>query len=350
LFSLHKVDARVSFFWLKGKEMSHIGVVGAGAWGTALAQVGASAGRQVTLWALEDEVVASVAAARENTAFLPGVKLDDHITCTNDMSALATADAILAVVPAQFMRTTLMRLANYISAGTPVVLCSKGIEQGTLKMMTDVLAETLPDCVGAVLSGPSFAKDVAIGLPTAVTLACEDPELGAKLVDMIGIATFRPYLAHDLIGAEIGGAVKNVLAIACGMAEGRGLGESARAALITRGFTEMTRLGVALGGQARTLAGLCGLGDLVLTCSSTTSRNFSLGVALGKGQSFEEAMAGKRSVAEGAATAPALLALAQSKGVSMPICEGVAAILAGRVGVAQAIEALLSRPFKAEAD
>lgn len=330
--------------------MAHIGVIGGGAWGTALAQVGASAGQHVTLWALESEVVASITAKRENTVFLPGVTLSPLITATSDMNAMARVDAILAVVPAQFMRVTLQKLALVLPVGTPVVLCSKGIEQGTHKMMTDVLAETLPNCVGAVLSGPSFAKDVAIGLPTAVTLACEDPILGAQLVDMIGIATFRPYLANDLVGAEIGGAVKNVLAIACGMAQGRGLGESARAALITRGFTEMTRLGVALGGQAKTLAGLCGLGDLVLTCSSTSSRNFSLGVALGQGQTLAEALSGKRSVAEGAATAPALLALAQSKGVSMPICEGVAAILAGRVEVAHAIEALLSRPFKMEAD
>jgi glycerol-3-phosphate dehydrogenase (NAD(P)+) len=330
--------------------MAHIGVIGAGAWGTALAQVAANAGQHVSLWALEPEVVDSIGAIRENTAFLPGVTLSPSITCTSDLSVMASAEAILAVVPAQFMRTTLEKLAPFLPAGTPVILCSKGIEQGSLKMMTDVLSEVLPNCVGAVLSGPSFAKDVAIGLPTAVTLACEDPVLGARLVEMIGIATFRPYLASDLIGAEIGGAVKNVLAIACGMAEGRGLGESARAALITRGFTEMTRLGVALGGQAKTLAGLCGLGDLVLTCSSKSSRNFSLGVALGEGQTLEEALSGKRSVAEGAATAPALMALAQSKGVSMPICEGVAAILAGRVAVAHAIEALLSRPFKTEAD
>ncbi len=330
--------------------MAHIGVIGAGAWGTALAQVAASAGQHVSLWALESEVVASIGEIRENIAFLPGVKLSPSITCTDDMSVMASAEAILAVVPAQFMRATLEKLAHYVAAGTPVILCSKGIEQGSLKMMTDVLAETLPACVGAVLSGPSFAKDVAIGLPTAVTLACSDPVLGARLVEMIGIATFRPYFATDLIGAEIGGAVKNVLAIACGMADGRGLGESARAALITRGFTEMTRLGVALGGNAKTLAGLCGLGDLVLTCSSKSSRNFSLGVALGQGQSLEEALHGKRSIAEGAATAPALLALAHSKGVSMPICEGVAAILAGRVAVGHAIEALLSRPFKSEAD
>jgi glycerol-3-phosphate dehydrogenase (NAD(P)+) len=330
--------------------MAQIGVVGAGAWGTALAQVAAKAGQQVTLWALEPEVVAAIQESHENTAFLPGVILDDAITGTGDLGRMTDAEVILAVVPAQFMRATLNRLAQYVREGTPVVLCSKGIEQGSLKLMTEVLAEELPYCIGAVLSGPSFAKDVALGLPTAVTLACEDPELGASLVGMLGIATFRPYLTSDLIGAEIGGAVKNVLAIACGMAQGRGLGESARAALITRGFTEMTRLGVALGGNAKTLAGLCGLGDLVLTCSSVSSRNFSLGVALGEGQSLEEALSGKRSIAEGAATAPALLALAQSKGVSMPICEGVAAILAGRVGVAHAIEALLSRPFKAEAD
>lgn len=331
-------------------RMAHIGVIGAGAWGTALAQVAASAGQQITLWALEPEVLASINATRINTAFLPGVTLSAAITCTSDMRDMACVDAILAVVPAQFMRKTLTTLAPYLPAGTPIILCSKGIEQGSLKLMTDVLAETLPNCVAAVLSGPSFAKDVAIGLPTAVTLACADPVLGARLVNMIGISTFRPYLASDVIGAEVGGAVKNVLAIACGMAEGRGLGESARAALITRGFTEMTRLGVALGGDAQTLAGLCGLGDLVLTCSSKTSRNFSLGVALGEGQSLEAAISGKRSVAEGASTAPALLALAQSRGVSMPICEAVAAILAGRVDVGNAIEGLLSRPFKTEAD
>jgi glycerol-3-phosphate dehydrogenase (NAD(P)+) len=341
---------RQIFLSSKDDEMAHVGVVGAGAWGSALAQVCASAGQEVTLWAQEPEVVAAIQTTRENMMFLPGIKLDLAIKPTGDLGMMANADAVLAVVPAQFMRATLARLAQYLPAGTPVVLCSKGIEQGSLRLMTDVLAEELPYCVGAVLSGPSFAKDVAIGLPTAVTLACADEELGARLVEMLGIATFRPYLTSDLIGAEVGGAVKNVLAIACGMAHGRGLGESARAALITRGFTEMTRLGVALGGHAKTLAGLCGLGDLVLTCSSTSSRNFALGVALGQGQTLEQALSGKLSVAEGAATAPALLALAQTKGVSMPICEGVAAILAGRVGVAHAIEALLSRPFKAEAD
>jgi glycerol-3-phosphate dehydrogenase (NAD(P)+) len=330
--------------------MAHIGVVGAGAWGTALAQVAAKAGQSVTLWAREAEIVESIASKRQNMTFLPGVILDPSIRATSNLEDVAAADAILAVVPAQFMRATLQHLAIYVAEQTPIVLCSKGIEQGSLKLMTDVLAEELPQCIGAVLSGPSFAKDVAIGLPTAVTLACADPEIGGMLVDLLGIATFRPYLSNDLIGAEIGGAVKNVLAIACGMAHGQNLGESARAALITRGFTEMTRLGVALGGNARTLAGLCGLGDLVLTCSSMSSRNFSLGVSLGQGQSLDTALAGKVSVAEGASTAPALVALAHAKGVDMPICEGVAAILSGRIGVAHAIEALLSRPFKSEVD
>jgi glycerol-3-phosphate dehydrogenase (NAD(P)+) len=282
--------------------------------------------------------------------FLPDIALSPAIRATDCLGDLANADVILAVVPAQFMRQTLNMLQGIIRPEIPIILCSKGIEQGTQKLMTQVLAEVFPLACGAVLSGPSFAKDVAIGLPTAVTLACHDPAIGAELVHMIGIATFRPYLSHDLIGAEIGGAVKNVLAIGCGMTQGKGLGESARAALITRGFAEMTRLGVAMGADARTLAGLCGLGDLVLTCSSTSSRNFALGLALGQGQSVEEALRGKQSVAEGAATAPALIELATSHQTPMPICEAVAAILTGRVDVGQAIGQLLSRPFKQEAD
>ena len=330
--------------------MAHLGILGAGAWGSALAIVGAQGGHDVTLWAHEADVVASIQAQRENMLFLPGVTLPDRIRATSDMAELGHADVLLAVVPAQFMRATLSRLRGIVKRRTPVVLCSKGIEQGSLHLMTEVLTQTLPECVPAVLSGPSFAKDVAIGLPTAVTLACPDETVGAGLVEMIGINTFRPYLATDLVGAEVGGAVKNVLALACGMAEGRGLGESARAALITRGFAEMTRLGLALGADARTLSGLCGLGDLVLTCASATSRNFSLGVALGQGHSVADALSGKRSVAEGAATAPALRELALRHDVAMPICEAVADVLGGRLGVKHAIEKLLSRPFKAEAD
>ena len=330
--------------------MAHIGIVGAGAWGTALAQVVAQAGQDVTLWAREPEVVASLKATSTNQIFLPDIALSPAIGATGSLADLSDADVILAVVPAQFMRQTLTALQGVIRPDIPIILCSKGIEQGTQKLMTQVLAEVFPQACGAVLSGPSFAKDVAIGLPTAVTLACQDPIIGADLVRMIGIATFRPYLSHDLIGAEIGGAVKNVLAIACGMAQGKGLGESARAALITRGFAEMTRLGVAMGAEARTLAGLCGLGDLVLTCSSASSRNFALGLALGQGQSIGEAMRGKQSVAEGASTAPALIELAASHHTHMPICEAVAAILTGGVDVGQAIGQLLSRPFKQETD
>jgi glycerol-3-phosphate dehydrogenase (NAD(P)+) len=323
-------------------------VIGAGAWGTALAQVAASAGNLVTLWAMEAEVVASINTNHRNELFLPDFDLSQSITATDTFADLKQADVIFAVVPAQFMRATLQKLAGEIGSGCPIVLCSKGIEQGSLKLMTEVVANVLPSHPIAVLSGPSFAKDVVVGLPTAVTLACADQALGERIAKMIGLPTFRLYLADDLVGAEIGGAVKNVLAIACGMAEGRALGESARAALITRGFAEMTRLGVAMGGDARTLAGLCGLGDLVLTCSSTSSRNFSLGFALGQGQSLDAALSGKRSVAEGAATAPALMQLAAREGVDMPICASIAAILAGQLEVGAAIEALLARPLKQE--
>ncbi|GIU67190.1 NAD(P)H-dependent glycerol-3-phosphate dehydrogenase [Candidatus Phycosocius spiralis] len=330
--------------------MAKIGIVGGGAWGTALAQVAAQAGHDVTLWAREAEVVASVNSTQTNQMFLPNIGLSSAISATGTLADLRNAELILAVVPAQFMRQALIELQGFVRPDLPIILCSKGIEQGTHKLMTQVLEDVFPQACGAVLSGPSFAKDVAIGLPTAVTLACQNPKIGADLVRMIGIATFRPYLSLDLIGAEIGGAVKNVLAIGCGMAQGKGLGESARAALITRGFAEMTRLGVAMGADTRTLAGLCGLGDLVLTCSSTNSRNFALGLALGQGHSLQAALAGKQSVAEGAATAPALLDLASSYQTSMPICEAVAAVLSGQVDVGQAIGQLLSRPFKHETD
>lgn len=327
----------------------HVGVIGAGAWGTALAQVCARAGLTVTLQAREPEVVASIAASRENTMFLAGVKLEEAITASADMAALAACDLILAVPPAQHLRSALAALKPHLSAGTPVVLCSKGVEQGSLKLMSEVAAEVLPDTPIAVLSGPSFAGEVARGLPTAVTLACEDEALGKRIGEAIAIPAFRPYLAADVIGAEAGGAVKNVLAIACGIVEGKGLGRSAHAALITRGFAELTRLAVALGGKAETVAGLCGLGDLVLTCSSPQSRNMSVGLALGGGQTLEQALAGKVSVAEGVASAPAVRALARSLGVETPICEAVAAILAGEVDVDSAILGLLSRPLKAEA-
>lgn len=324
------------------------GVIGAGAWGTALAQVAARAGLDVLLQAREPEVVESIRARRINEAFLPGVRLEDAVSVTAELADLANCDLILAVPPAQHMRSTLTAFAPHHRAGVPVVLCSKGVERGSLKLMTDVLSETLPDAPAAVLSGPSFAGEVARGLPSAVTLACADEALGEELMETLSAPGFRPYLASDLIGAEVGGAIKNVLAIACGMAEGRGLGRSAHAALITRGFAEMTRMGVALGGRAETVAGLCGLGDLVLTCSSPQSRNMSLGLALGQGQTVEQALAGKRSVAEGYESAPAVRELAARMDVDMPISLAVAALLNGETTVEAVIEDLLSRPLKAE--
>jgi len=324
------------------------GVIGAGAWGTALAQVCARAGLDVVLQAREPDVVASVNANHENGLFLPGVALDPTIRASHDAADLADCDLILAVAPAQHLRASLAAFAPHARVGVPVLLCAKGFEQGSLKLMTQVLAETVPQAAAAVLSGPSFAAEVARGQPTAVTLACPDRDLGAALAEAIATHTFRPYLAHDMIGAEAGGAIKNVLAIACGIVEGRGLGRSAHAAVITRGFHEMTKLAMALGGHAETVTGLCGLGDLVLTCSSSQSRNMSVGLALGRGQTLEQALSGKLSVAEGVASAPALKALAAKLGVETPICSAVEDILSGALEVDAAIEALLSRPIREE--
>ncbi len=325
------------------------GVVGAGAWGTALGQLCARAGMGVALWTRDPALAASITRTGRNDLYLPDVALAPAIRTTADLADLSSADLILATTPAQHMRGVLEALSPHVRAGRPVILCAKGIEQGSLKLMTEVLAQTVPKAQAAVLSGPSFAAEVARSLPTAVTLACPDPQAGAALATALASASFRPYLTDDLIGAEAGGAVKNVLAIACGVAEGRGLGRSAHAALITRGFAEMTRFAVALGGRAETLAGLCGLGDLVLTCSSPQSRNMSAGLALGRGETLGAALACKRSVAEGVASAPAVQALARRLGVEMPICEAVAKIVAGEIGVERAIEDLLSRPLKSEA-
>jgi len=324
------------------------GVIGAGAWGTALAQVAGWAGLDVLLQAREPEVVESIRARRVNEAFLPGIVLDDHVSVTSELGDLGACDIILAVPPAQHMRSTLTAFAAHHRPGVPVILCSKGIERGSLKLMTEVLAETLPAAPAAVLSGPSFAGEVARGLPSAVTLACADEALGEELMWTLSAPGFRPYLATDLIGAEVGGAIKNVLAIACGMAEGRGLGRSAHAALITRGFAEMTRMAEALGGHARTVARPFGPGKLVQTCSRPQSRNMSLGLALGQGQTVEQALAGKRSVAEGYESAPAVRELAAKMGVDMPISLAVAALLNGETTVEAVIDSLLSRPLKAE--
>ena len=333
---------------MTAKTFQKFGVIGGGAWGTALAQTLAVSGRDVTLWAFEQECSAAINVKHENTLYLPGVKLHPSLRASSDMADLAGVDAVLAVAPAQHMRATLANFAPYASDGLPVVLCSKGIEISTLSFMSDVLADVLPNTIPAVLSGPSFAVDVAAGLPTAVTLAVEDEDLGARLATAIAAQSFRPYLSTDVLGAEIGGAVKNVLAIACGMVLGKGLGRSATAAVIARGFAEMTRLGTALGAHPNTMTGMCGLGDLVLTCSSEQSRNMSCGMALGKGQTLEEIMSSRTAVTEGVATAPALKRLAAKAGVEMPICGAVAAILDGSAEVDTAVEALLSRAYRTE--
>ena len=328
--------------------MRTVGVIGGGAWGTALAQTAARAGLEPLLWAREAEAVESINAAHENQLFLPGVALDPAVRATHRLADVAGADFVLATAPAQHLRSVLGEFAAHIRPAMPVVLCAKGVEQGSLKLMTQVLAEAAPAAAAAVLSGPSFAAEVARGLPTAITLAAEDEALARTLAEAIATPTFRPYVSGDMIGAEAGGAIKNVLAIACGIVEGRGLGRSAHAALVTRGFVELTRLAVALGGRAETVAGLCGLGDLVLTCSSPQSRNMSVGLALGRGESLESALAGKISVAEGVASAPAVRQLSRRLGVETPISDAVAAILAGETGVDAAIAGLLARPLKAE--
>lgn len=321
-----------------------IGVIGGGAWGTALAQVAARGGQSVTLWAREPEVIESVNGAHENRHFLAGVPLSESIRATGDLADLAGHDALLVVAPAQHVRAVLS--AAPIGA-TPLVLCAKGIEAGTRLLVGEVAHQAAPDAPIAVLSGPTFAHEVAAGKPTAVTLACDDEALRTRLAERLAGPAFRTYGSADVIGAEIGGAVKNVLAIACGVVEGAGLGLNARAALIARGFAEMTRFGLARGGQAETLTGLSGLGDLVLTCSSTNSRNFSLGVGLGQGRSAAEVMADRKTVAEGAFTAPVLREAAIEAGVDMPVTEAVNALLEG-AAVRDVIEALLSRPLKEE--
>jgi len=325
---------------------THIGVVGGGAWGSALAISAARAGRQVTLWE-HDAANAEQLANNRESLFLPGVRIDDGIAVTRDPAAAARAEALLLVVPAQAMRPVVTALAPVIAAGTPLVVCAKGIEAGTHKFMSDIVAACAPKALPAILSGPSFAADVARGLPTAVTLAAHDESIAAALALALGSATFRPYHSTDVRGVEIGGAAKNVLAIGAGIVAGRGLGASAAAALITRGFAELTRFGRAFGARPETLTGLSGLGDLVLTCSSPQSRNFSFGVALGKGQTPAQVRAGAK-LSEGAFTAPVLVEMARAKDVEMPISAAVAAILDGTVSVGDAIEGLLTRPFRAE--
>jgi len=329
--------------------MQSIGVIGAGAWGTALAQTARLAGRDVLIWAREPEVADEINSAHVNSAFLAGVQLDAGLMATTDLGKLSRSDAILMVAPAQHVRRVAQELAQSLPSGKPVVICAKGLEQATGELMANVLAKALPQATLAALSGPSFAADVARGLPAALTLACHDQDLGQRLAQAIGYRHFRLYWSRDLVGVQLGGAVKNVLAIAAGIVDGRQLGASAHAALVTRGFAELSRFGAALGARTETLMGLSGLGDLLLTCGSPQSRNMSLGRALGQGQKLEEVLGQRRSVAEGVYTAAAVVRVAQERGVEMPICEAVHAIVEGRMSVDAAIEGLLARPFRAEA-
>ena len=330
--------------------MTQVAVLGGGAWGTALAQMLASpsddgGARDVLLWALEPEVVEDINTNHRNSRFLPSAQLAPNIRATGDLKDVADAGTILAVVPAQHLRSVLADLPGFSG---DLVICAKGIEQSTGALMSDVAAQASPQATLAALSGPTFAHEVADGLPAAVTLACGGGEAQwERLSPFIARPHFRPYYSDDLVGAEIGGAVKNVLAIACGVVDGLALGQNARNALIARGFAEMVRFGEALGARRATLTGLCGLGDLVLTCSSTSSRNFSLGKAIGEGESAAALMADRQTVAEGAHTAPVLQRLAREKGIEMPIVDAVVALLDG-AGARSIVDDLLSRPLTTE--
>lgn len=330
--------------WQTGMD-GMIAVIGAGAWGTALAVLAAERNPAVTLWAREPEVVQSVLERRENSLFLPGIMLPANIQPTSDLAAsVARAELVLLVVPAQHLRTTLRHLAPFLPPRAALVICAKGIEAATGALMTDLMAQEVPNHSYAVLSGPTFAAEVAAGLPAAVMAASTHPGLVDSIATRLGTARFRVYRSDDPVGAAVGGAVKNVIAIGCGIASGRGLGDNARAALITRGLYEMSRFAEALGGRAETLAGLAGLGDLVLTCCSEQSRNFSFGLALGRGASFAALMAGRLTVAEGVATAAAVLRRAQPLAVEMPIVTAVDAVLNRGETLDAAIAALLARP------
>ena len=325
--------------------IQRIAVLGGGAWGTALALTCARAGRNVTLWEYEPGNAASLEKKRESR-FLPGVRIDNEIKVTRDLGDTANSDAILLVVPAQAVRSVVTSLASLLAKHTPLIVCAKGIEHGTHKFMTEIIAECAPVAVPAILSGPSFAADVARGMPTAVTVAASDGKIALDLAHALSAGTFRPYHSTDVRGVELGGATKNVLAIAAGIVTGKGLGASASAALTTRGFAELVRFGKACGAKTETMMGLSGLGDLILTCGTPQSRNFSCGVALGKGEKPDTAAHGK--LAEGVFTAPVLLEMAREKNVEMPISVAVAAVLSGKLSVDEAIESLLTRPLKSE--
>ncbi len=328
--------------------MNKIGVIGAGAWGTALAQSMAGAGREVVIWAREPEIVASINGQHENTLFLPGITLHENIKATDSLTTAAQCDVLLITTPAQHVRTTLQSLKADVGDGKPFVICAKGIEIETGLLLSQVAKEVVPNGSFAILTGPTFAAEIARGLPSAVTIACADKDVCQQLQEALSSRTLRTYATDDVIGAQIGGAVKNVIAIACGVIDGRGMGESARAALVTRGLAEMSRLATAMGAKKETLMGQCGVGDLILTCSSMQSRNFSLGAALGKGEKLADILGARNSVTEGVHTAKALVVMAKNNAVDMPIAAAVNACLSDGASVEETIEKMLDRPLKAE--
>jgi glycerol-3-phosphate dehydrogenase (NAD(P)+) len=328
--------------------VQRIGIIGGGAWGTALAVTARRAGRDVILWARETDVVAAINERHENPLFLPGIAIDAAIAATGELATAASANAVLLAVPAQHLREIARSLAPSLRPGAAVVICAKGVEEKTGALMSEAAAAVLPGAKLAILSGPTFAGEVARGLPTAVTLATADQALGRAVIAALGTRSFRPYLSDDMVGAEIGGAVKNVLAIACGIVAGRRLGDNARAALITRGLAEMVRLARVKGGRPETLMGLSGLGDLTLTCTGLQSRNHSLGFALGEGKSLAAILGTRRSIAEGVSSAAAVGALARRLGVDMPIVAAVDAILHRAADIDETIAGLLARPFRTE--
>ncbi len=330
------------------KPLKNIGIIGAGAWGTALATVAVRSGCRATVWARNPEVAADINIHHENCTYLPGIRLDETIVATSDLADFADKDALLFVTPAQALGATAKKLKPLIKHPLPVAICCKGFERGTNRLLSDVLKQAMPQAVTCILSGPSFAVDVANHLPTAVTLASEDIDIAEALAQALGSPSFRPYASRDIIGAQIGGALKNVLAIACGIVEGKSLGQSARSAITCRGFAELVRFGLAHGAKIETLGGLSGLGDLILTCSSQTSRNMSLGYALGQGKSLKEIMKTRKSVTEGVHTAGVVCEIAADKNIEMPICEAVRDIVAGITSVDQAIANLMARPFRQE--
>jgi len=329
--------------------MNKIGVIGAGAWGTAFSQAMANAGRDVLLWAREKEVVESINHKHENPIYLPNIRLNEMIRATHNDGDLKQCDFYLIVTPAQHVRKTLKQMAP-VMAGKPFIICAKGIEIETGKIMSEIVADVIPDAIAGYLSGPTFAGEIARGLPCAVTLAMDEhhKDTGEEIVATMGSRTLRTYLADDIIGAQIGGAVKNVIAIAAGVIQGRGMGDSARCALVTRGLAEMGRLAKAMGAKKSTLMGMCGVGDLMLTCSSMQSRNYSLGVQLGEGKTLDEILGERIAVTEGIHTAQALAVMAQNNAVDMPISMAVNAFVSEGVPIDEVIEQVLDRPLRRE--